>query len=76
LSPVDEKNLNRLFPGIFHPSSAIGELVMPGALLGTVTEYFGATIAELRAPVRGIVLMLNYTPPVASGDNPVTIVEW
>jgi uncharacterized protein len=66
-SPVD---------GVFYPKTEIGELVDRGALLAEVTDYFGRKVAELRAPVRGIVLMLQHMPPVNKGQTPVTIGEW
>jgi predicted deacylase len=59
--------------GLFEPRCRIGELVEEGALLGTVTDYFGDTVAELRAPVRGVVLMLRHAPPVQSGAGLVTL---
>lgn len=62
--------------GVFHPRAAIGELVDAGALVGEVHDYFGDRVAELRAPVRGIVLMINNTPPVREGETPVTIGQW
>lgn len=62
--------------GIFHPRCRIGELVDRGALLGEIADYFGVKTAELRAPVRGVVMMLNHTPPVTKGETPVTIGEW
>lgn len=62
--------------GVFHPRTRIGELVDKGALLAEITNFHGDRIAELRAPVRGIVLMLGYYPPVNRGDAPVTIAEW
>lgn len=62
--------------GVFHARCRIGELVDRGALLAEVTDYFGTKVAELRAPVRGVVLMLNHTPPVNQGETPVTIGEW
>lgn len=62
--------------GLFLATARIGEVVDVGALLGTVVNYFGETVGELRAPVRGVILMLNYTPPVTKGDTPVTIGEW
>lgn len=62
--------------GIFHARCRIGELVDRGALLAELTDYFGVKTAELRAPVRGVVMMLNHTPPVNQGETPVTIGEW
>ncbi|WP_166422710.1 succinylglutamate desuccinylase/aspartoacylase family protein [Paraglaciecola sp. 20A4] len=59
--------------GIFEPHCKIGELVNAGALLGIVRDYFGETIAELRAPNRGVVLMLRHAPPVNKGAGLISI---
>lgn len=62
--------------GVFHARCRIGELVDRGALLAEIVDYFGQKSGELRSPVRGIVMMLNHTPPVNKGETPVTIGEW
>jgi len=62
--------------GLFHPRVRAGEVVGPGALLGTVVDYFGTPLADLRAPVRGVVLILGAAPAINRGDTPVTIGEW
>jgi predicted deacylase len=62
--------------GIFRARCRAGELVDRGALLGEISDYFGNKAAELRSPVRGIVMMLQHTPPVSKGESPVTIGEW
>lgn len=62
--------------GVFHPRAQAGELVDKGALLAEITDYFGEKTAELRAPVRGIVLMLNQSPAIQRGEHPATIGEW
>ena len=59
--------------GLFHPRSKVGEHVEPGTLLGVVTDYFGETLEELRAPVAGTLLMLLETPAVTAGETPATI---
>ncbi len=59
--------------GILHPLVRAGELVGAGALLGVVVDYFGAPLAELRAPVQGVVLILNAAPSISEGETPVTI---
>jgi len=59
--------------GIFHPAIAVGAEVEAGTLLGTVTNYFGETIAELHSPVRGTLLMLHQTPPIRAGETPASI---
>jgi predicted deacylase len=59
--------------GLFTAHARIGELVESGALLGTVSDYFGDPLAELRAPERGVVLMLRHKPPVNAGEGLVTL---
>lgn len=61
--------------GLFEPAIEVGARVARGALLGQVIDYFGAPLAELRAPRAGVVLMVNDTPPIAAGEAPVTIGE-
>lgn len=62
--------------GVFHARCRIGELVDRGALLAEITDFFGQKVAELRAPARGVVMMLQHTPPLNKGETPVTIGEW
>lgn len=59
--------------GLFTARARIGELVESGARLGTITDYFGEPLAELRAPERGVVLMLRHKPPVNPGEGLVTL---
>lgn len=59
--------------GLFEPHCAIGELVETGALLGIVRDYFGEPLAELRAPTRGVVLIMQHAPPVTSGAGLITL---
>lgn len=59
--------------GIFHPHSKVGDTVAAGTLLGVVTDYFGAPLAELRAPIAGTLLMLLETPAISAGETPATI---
>lgn len=59
--------------GMFQPRSQVGDTVATAALLGIVTDYFGETIAEIRAPSGGTVLMLHATPAISAGETPATI---
>lgn len=59
--------------GLFEPHCSIGELVDEGALLGVVRDYFGNSLAELRAPARGVVLMLRHAPPVNAGAGVISL---
>jgi predicted deacylase len=55
--------------GIFYPLVKRGTYVEAGMKLGYVTDYFGKTIFEARAPVSGIVLHVNAVPSLKKGDN-------
>jgi len=54
--------------GIFKPSVERGHSVAKGTLLGIVTDFFGQTVFEVRAPFAGIVLYIVATPPVSKGE--------
>lgn len=63
-SPVD---------GFFTASAKVGDKVKKGDTVATITDYFGEHVATLKAPVSGIVLMINQSPPIKKGETPVTI---
>jgi predicted deacylase len=54
--------------GLFFPRAEKGQTVEKGALLGTVTDFFGKKILELRAPFSGEVLYIIATPPISAGE--------
>jgi predicted deacylase len=54
--------------GIFYPLAEKGHTVVKGALMGYVTDFFGARIYELRATFSGEVLYILGTPPVSKGE--------
>ena len=62
--------------GLFFPVAKAGEAVEPGALLAYLGDYFGNRIAEIRSPVRGVVLTIYETPPVSKGEEAITLAEW
>ncbi len=55
--------------GIFYPLVKRGTYVQEGMKVGYVTDYFGKTIFEARAPVSGIILHINAVPSLKRGDN-------
>ncbi len=55
--------------GIFYPLVKRGTYVQEGMKLGYVTDFFGKTICEARAPAAGVVLHLNAVPSLKKGDN-------
>ena len=54
--------------GLFALKVQKAQMVEQGALLGYVTDFFGKTIYELRAPFAGEVLYIIRTPPVSAGE--------
>lgn len=62
--------------GLLHLRVEIGELVDEGTLLAVVTDYFGEPVAQIRSPVRGVVLMLTQRPPINAGAGVATIGTW
>ena len=55
--------------GIFYPAVKRGTYVEAGMKLGKVTDFFGKTISEPRAPVAGVILHVDALPTVKKGDN-------
>jgi predicted deacylase len=54
--------------GIFHARVQPDQSVARGTLLGVLTDFFGNTLQEIRAPLSGIVLYIVGTPPVSQGE--------
>jgi predicted deacylase len=54
--------------GTWYPAVQPGQTVAAGALLGTITDYFGDQLAEVRAPFTGIMLYVVMTPATSSGE--------
>ncbi len=54
--------------GIFYATVKPGQTVAAGRLLGTLTDFFGQPLAEIRAPFAGMVNYVVATPPVSQGE--------
>ena len=54
--------------GIFQARVQPDQNVASGTLLGVLTDFFGNTIQEIRAPFAGVVLYVVGTPPVSQGE--------
>ncbi len=54
-------------PGIFYPLVKRGTYVAAGMKIGYVTDYFGRTIQDARAPVAGVILYVNAIPTMTKG---------
>ena len=54
--------------GTWRPAVEVDDHVEKGALFGRVTNYFGETIAEVRAPMDGLVLYVVVSPAMGKGE--------
>ena len=54
--------------GVWHAAVERGTTVTKGSVLGTLTDFFGNTIAEIRAPFAGEVLYIVGTPAMSRGE--------
>jgi len=54
--------------GLWYPAVRPDMHVEQGALLGRLTDYFGETIAEVRAPIAGVVLYVVASPAMGKGE--------
>jgi len=56
------------FTGLFYAAVEKGHTVAQGAVIGRVTDFFGRTLEEIRAPFAGEVLYVIGTPPMTKGE--------
>ena len=56
------------FAGIWYPAVERGHTVAQGSLIGRVTDFFGKTVEEIRAPFAGEVLYVVGTPAMSEGE--------
>ena len=54
--------------GVWHAAVVRGQSVANNALLGKLTDFFGNTISEIRAPFAGEVLYIVGTPAMNKGE--------
>jgi predicted deacylase len=54
--------------GLFTPCLEMGWAVKAGQVVGTITDYFGEVLEEVRAPFGGILLYVVHTPPCNKGE--------
>jgi predicted deacylase len=54
--------------GLWYPAVRPDMHVEAGALLGRLTDYFGETIAEVKAPIAGVVLYVVASPAMGKGE--------
>ena len=56
-------------PGIFYPLVDRGTYVQQGMEVGYVTDFYGKTVQEARAPAAGVVLYVGAVPSMKKGDT-------
>jgi predicted deacylase len=61
--------------GIFYPLVQRGTYVQQGMKIGYVTDYFGKTIYQARAPASGVVLYICAVPSMKKGGTVANIGE-
>lgn len=61
--------------GIFYPLVVPEAYVKQGMNIGYVTDFFGDRIADVKAPVSGVVLYIGAVPSLKKGDNIIDIGE-
>ncbi len=54
--------------GLFYPEVRKDQELRAGDRIGVVTDYFGTTLFELRAPFAGKILYVIATPPISQGE--------
>jgi predicted deacylase len=54
--------------GVFHARVEPGHTVAKGTLLGTLSDFFGNKLADIHAPLAGMVNYVVATPPVREGE--------
>ena len=54
--------------GILYPRVERDQKVVKGAVVARVTDFFGRTLGEVRAPFDGLVLYVVATPPIQKGQ--------
>jgi predicted deacylase len=55
--------------GIFYPVVVPEAYVTQGMKIGYITDYFGAKVWDITAPVSGVVLYIGAVPSMKKGDN-------
>jgi predicted deacylase len=54
--------------GLWYPAVEKGYTVAEGAVIGRVTDFFGRSLEEIRAPFAGEILYVVGTPPITKGE--------
>lgn len=63
------------YEGIFYPLVVPEAYVHQGMTVGAITDFFGNKLADITAPVSGVVTLVCSVPTMKKGDNVVYIGE-
>jgi len=61
--------------GIYYPTVVPESYIQQGMSVGYITDYFGNKIADVTAPVTGVITLVCSVPTMKKGDNIVYIGE-
>lgn len=64
------------YDGLFYPLVHRGHHVQKNELVGYLTDFFGNTIQEVKAPYDGMVLYIIATPPMSKGEPMTSIARF
>jgi predicted deacylase len=54
--------------GTWHPVVRAEQIVSENDLLGRITDYFGALVADVRSPMTGLLLYVVVSPAISEGE--------
>ncbi len=54
--------------GLFYAKVKPGQIVAAGTIIGTLTDFHGDVVEQVRSPLAGVVLYVVATPPVSTGE--------
>jgi len=69
----DTVSANTTTTGIFTPVTTRGRSIRQGESIGTVRDYAGRLLEDIRSPIDGYVMYGMAGPPIKSGDPAATI---
>jgi uncharacterized protein len=61
--------------GIFYPLAGPEAYVQKGMIIGTLTDYFGNKLADVRSPISGVITYICSVPSMKKGDTVANIAE-
>ncbi|WP_299249535.1 M14 family metallopeptidase [uncultured Aquimarina sp.] len=59
--------------GLFYTKKKAGDFIKKGELVGYITDFFGNTLENIKAPQSGMILYMIGTPPINEDDTIMNI---